>query len=174
MNKKAEINRVVRESICEALICLMKKKPFVAISITELIEKAGVARATYYRNFESKEDVAREYIFNVTSEIADESFDVSNLATRERVHLYWQYIDRYKDTLVLYYRAGLGDLLVNWLSDLAFYKFDMSKISADEELYFTAFIGALYNVSRRWIMDGAHVPYERMAENFEKVIPKRI
>lgn len=55
---KAEYSKTL---IMNAFYSLMKKKPFQEISITEISEIAGVSRLTFYRNFESKEDVIFEY-----------------------------------------------------------------------------------------------------------------
>ena len=52
---------VVEESITTALLELMAKKDFSKISITEIVQKAGVSRVTYYRHFDSKEDVLLTY-----------------------------------------------------------------------------------------------------------------
>lgn len=54
MNKKQETNAFVKECITEALLKLMNEKAISDITITELVERAGVARASFYRNFASK------------------------------------------------------------------------------------------------------------------------
>lgn len=50
-----------RQWILEALIILMKEKAFDKISITDITEKAGVARLTFYRNYETKEEILLDY-----------------------------------------------------------------------------------------------------------------
>lgn len=50
-------NLIVRESIESAMIRLMDKKPFGSITVSEIVEKAGVSRVSYYRNYYRKEDV---------------------------------------------------------------------------------------------------------------------
>ena len=50
-------NLIVRECIEKALVELMKKKPFGEITISEIVQKAGVSRVSYYRNYYYKEDV---------------------------------------------------------------------------------------------------------------------
>ena len=62
MNKKQEANEFVKECITTALLQIMEGKDFEAITITELTRKAGVGRVSFYRNFESKEDVIRQYL----------------------------------------------------------------------------------------------------------------
>ena len=57
MRRKSINNQIIRESITEALLILMESKPFARITVMELTEKAGVGRVTFYRNFESKEEV---------------------------------------------------------------------------------------------------------------------
>ena len=54
-----EMNRYVRAQLLQALIDLVQKKPFSEITVSELAQRAGVARATFYRNYRVKEDVLR-------------------------------------------------------------------------------------------------------------------
>lgn len=57
MDKRKEANLHVKTSIINALIDLMKEKSFDAISVSEITARAGVSRVSYYRNFDSKEDI---------------------------------------------------------------------------------------------------------------------
>ncbi len=51
--KKEEID----SRITNALISLMEEKDYNSISITDITSKAGLSRVTYYRHFDTKEDV---------------------------------------------------------------------------------------------------------------------
>lgn len=55
---KAETSKTL---IMDAFYSLIKKTPIQEISITQIAEAAGVSRMAFYRNFESKEDVAFAY-----------------------------------------------------------------------------------------------------------------
>ena len=57
MNRVNCTNIIVKESITQALLILMESKDFQKITITEIVNKAGVARMSFYRNYDSKEDV---------------------------------------------------------------------------------------------------------------------
>lgn len=57
MDKRKQENMRVKESITKSLLNLMHQKSFSEISISELIRNAGVARVSFYRNYDSKEDV---------------------------------------------------------------------------------------------------------------------
>ncbi|HAX72260.1 MAG TPA: TetR/AcrR family transcriptional regulator [Firmicutes bacterium] len=60
-------NAITKESMFTALMRLMQEKSFSQISITEISQKAGVSRMSYYRNYQSKEDIITTYL--------DELFD---------------------------------------------------------------------------------------------------
>ena len=55
-------NAYVKEHITTAILELLREKPIGEISVSELCELAGIGRASFYRNFESKEDIIREYV----------------------------------------------------------------------------------------------------------------
>lgn len=52
-----EKNTYVKSKILESTISLLSKKKISEISISEVVEDAMVARASFYRNFQSIEDV---------------------------------------------------------------------------------------------------------------------
>ncbi len=58
---------VSQKLITDALIALIHEKGYRHITITELCERAGVARRTFYRNFDTVEDVLR-YLGGTTIE----------------------------------------------------------------------------------------------------------
>ena len=60
MDKRVEANRETKVRITYALVSLLASKKLSDISVTDIVERAGVARASYYRNFSSKEDVLAE------------------------------------------------------------------------------------------------------------------
>lgn len=52
----------VKGKITEALLHLMKQVPFSEISITQIVQTAGVGRASFYRNYKDKEDVLTQHM----------------------------------------------------------------------------------------------------------------
>ena len=60
-------NRQVQRTkswIFEALMLLMDGKPYSKITISDIADKAGIARPTFYRNYDDKDDVVFEYLRN--------------------------------------------------------------------------------------------------------------
>ncbi len=62
MRRKEMNEERIREYIAEALLILLKKKSYQEITIGEIAEKAGVNRSSYYRHFETREDIIRYYL----------------------------------------------------------------------------------------------------------------
>ncbi|MBR2811190.1 MAG: TetR/AcrR family transcriptional regulator C-terminal domain-containing protein [Solobacterium sp.] len=56
-----EKNTYVKQQITKALISLMKKKKITDISISEICDKAQVGRASFYRNYDAKEEVIEKH-----------------------------------------------------------------------------------------------------------------
>ena len=57
---------MVMESLTEALLQLMRTKPLSEISVSELCDKAGVSRVSYYRNYNSMADILVRHLNSCT------------------------------------------------------------------------------------------------------------
>lgn len=55
-------NAYVVRQLTDALVELLAEKPLGAVTVSELCERAQVGRASFYRNFSSKEDVLRAHV----------------------------------------------------------------------------------------------------------------
>ena len=53
-------NTYVKKQITAALLDLLKEKPLSDISVSELTTKAEIGRVSFYRNYQSKEDILKE------------------------------------------------------------------------------------------------------------------
>ena len=74
--KTTKPNRQVQRTkswIFEAVMLLMDEKPYDKITVSDITEKAGIARQTFYRNYNDKDDVVFEYIAKIFSA---ESFSI--------------------------------------------------------------------------------------------------
>ena len=53
-------NTWVKRQITAALLDLLREKKIGDISVSELTDRAGVGRVSFYRNYQTKEDILRE------------------------------------------------------------------------------------------------------------------
>ena len=51
MDKRKLANQQVKDRLLAALIDFAGRKDWSKVTVTELVEQAGVARASFYRNF---------------------------------------------------------------------------------------------------------------------------
>ena len=76
LQKSTSHNKQVQRTrswIFDALMLLMDEKPYEEITVSDIAEKAGVARPTFYRNFNDKDEVVLRYINNTFSTEIDEN-----------------------------------------------------------------------------------------------------
>ena len=67
MQKSSKHSRQVQRTkswIFDALMLLMDEMPYSKISVSDISEKAGIARTTFYHNYDEKDDVLFEYLIN--------------------------------------------------------------------------------------------------------------
>ena len=99
--------------IYQALIELMKQKPYDRITITDITKKAGVSRMAYYRNYQEKDDILIEHFRGIIARTND------RLAT-ESLKEYWTgYVQRsYQDPIVDHImQAGLLGRVLDLMLD---------------------------------------------------------
>jgi AcrR family transcriptional regulator len=70
LKKSDKPNRQVERTkawIFYSLMLLMDEKPYNKITVSDICEKAGIARPTFYRNFSDKDDVIFEYLMHTVN-----------------------------------------------------------------------------------------------------------
>ena len=84
-----ENKAITREAIEISLLQLLEKKDLKKITISELVERAGVSRAAFYRNYGSKEEILKS-IFESSIAKITKSLDGYNLKTD--LYQVWVYL----------------------------------------------------------------------------------
>lgn len=64
-----ESHKLTLECIRTALLYLMAQKSYDKITITDIINRSGVSRAAFYRNYSSKEDVLQDAMRELTDQL---------------------------------------------------------------------------------------------------------
>lgn len=89
-------NAYVIEHITDALLKLLREKPIEAISISELCGQAGIGRASFYRNFNSREDILRSYIHQLFQEWAAEVPPEENRPLSELLRSLFSHFEKHR------------------------------------------------------------------------------
>ena len=167
-------NEAARSAIVEALFTLMETERFSSISVLQIVEEAGVARMSYYRNFESKEQVIEAYVDRLHSELiaqseksaADAQGADGLLDEKTLVHGFKHSLERMrveKRKILALINAGFATTLQRMMDGYLEERLgDMPARSIERyELYFAS--GALLNVLVNWLEQGAKESPEDMA-----------
>ena len=107
-----------RDCMVQALIQLLKTKSLSNITITELTERAGVSRMTYYRNYHSLDEIFSSYLKDLVESYRQDVAtwpDKGNYNdSRNMLHCY-EYFNHYKEFIACLVQTGLGHLLLQAL-----------------------------------------------------------
>lgn len=60
-----------REWTFQALLLLLEKQPYEEITISQIAQKAGITRQTFYRHYRTKDDVISFYLDNMILALQD-------------------------------------------------------------------------------------------------------
>ena len=165
MNKGREANLRVKEAITNTLFALMQKKSLSEITITELVTGAGVARASFYRNYTSKEDVLLTLIRDILEQYRGE-LKQGNFFTYENVLLSFQYFKRYRTYVLDLYRSGFLAVLLEELNRFHESVAGTMPSSSIEKYQLYLYIGALFNTALVWLPESDVTSPEAMAGFF--------
>lgn len=161
MNKKQEANAFVKECITTALIQMLEEQSFEDISITELVKKAGVGRVSFYRNFDSKEDVLRKHLQALLEEWAKQYEDVKDY---NLVQAIFEHYYKNRDFCILLYERGLSHISLASVKEACGAKPEQPNVIA----YTAAFIAyGLYGWIEEWFKRGMQETPEEMAKLWE-------
>ncbi|MBS5451253.1 MAG: TetR/AcrR family transcriptional regulator [Coriobacteriia bacterium] len=78
-------NEQARNRLVNALFTLMGRMRFSEITVSDLVREAGVARITYYRNFEAKEDIVEAYMEGLHRAIVQEDASPGTAASAKKL-----------------------------------------------------------------------------------------
>lgn len=169
MGRNEKVHTFLMDCIADALIEIMKTKPFEKITADEIVEVAGVGRATYFRNFCSKQEVLT-YKFMRHWEINSEKrklkerkkFDIDNAVDFFEINYLL------KDVFDVVYSAEQQATLYD-----AFYRIMVLQAQNEnrQECYRERFYSyGLFGLLDEWIRNGYTEAPQEMAETLKKII----
>ena len=111
----------------DALLELMREKSYNQISVSELSAKADLSRRTFYRLFNSLDEILLFHIHDLWSQKSNElysSSDKSYLHTSEFALHFWY---ENKELTILLYQNGLVNIMQQFINDISFEIYHIQK-----------------------------------------------
>ncbi len=176
--------RAVRsaEAIYEALVTLMAQKEFDKIKVSEIVEQAQIGRATFYRNFDTQEDVLRWRC----DQIADKLIPYITSFTRSQPNTsritYLKPILRffYLDSTIieLLIEAGRIDILQvvvqEWLERSSLKAIALLDVPETYLNYWVALrSAAMVSILVQWVKEGKQHAPDDLADGLAKLISEK-
>jgi len=180
-------NRQVQRTkswIFDAIMLLMDEKPYSKITVSDITEKAGIARQTFYYTYNDKDDVIFDYMMN-TFNTDLMSIETSKKGEKQDTIVFifdYQYMVNNKN--VLKKILSVNDIKSRIFHDLQQYPMSLmdnykKKLSAEEYLIgryklcyqITGFLSLFFD----WFINDMPMPVERLIPMINSMnIPKAV
>jgi len=149
MGRKSATNILAKECIVSAILILTKDKPLSSVTVTELCEKAGVSRMTFYRNYDSIEDIFLSALYEIFDNYRNDegiSSPDGEFFDKEYLGHFFDYVYEHRELLDGIIKCGYGLTFLEMITDYVKKKW----LANEDEYKLIAFSGALFNSCVYW------------------------
>lgn len=169
-------NKPVNTLIKDAFMELMNRKYYMDITVTDVVNEAHVARASFYRNFNSMNDVLTEIIDDMTDNINGTLIPVlsSNDESEWREFLFnFIYDFRAKQkSLMTGYPSNVSIILFRLNEKLSQLRNNLSDEKIDDKYRLPARFGLIVMILKNWVNTGMKESPEELVNYLIKLIPE--
>ena len=163
----ARSRKSVRERMKDAYLKLLRKMRYTDITVTDVVNEAGISRISYYRTFGSLEDILEECIDDSFADIAEVIKPVSPEEKKQA----WKklicklYSEMLTDTQPISLVVPENAPLILTKVNAKLYALLNGTSMTDEEKYIIyANFGVVTSVGRQWLNDRFSTPLEDICE----------
>lgn len=187
MNNKKDL-RIIKTQKClyDALVNLMKDRPFEEIKVSDICNEAMINRSTFYAHYNDKYELLADYIKDLkellTKEL-DKNKNISNTKEYylEMIRLLLNHIEDRKNTYIevminnknsitmdIFYDVINADITKRIKNDGA------NKGKIPSEIIAKFYIGAVFNVSTEWLKKDRKYTREDLLMYLDRLIPNEL
>lgn len=167
----------------DALISLMREKDFKKITITDLVQRADLNRGTFYKHFQTKEELLNELIDDVMEDLITsyrapylrtDQFSINELTTTtvkifEHVASYSEFYSMIVNSNVL---PGFQDRIIHVFTQLTSQEIIMDQVNEriNRELLTSYNVYALFGLIVSWVKGGFKYTPAHMTEQLIEIL----
>ncbi len=162
INPKTKFTRMC---ISEAILSLLETTDFAKLKISDIVRKAGVARASFYKYYDSPYAALTDYLGIIIGEYMQESRSGQERASfLEKSHILYSlnFFDRYASFFLVLARQKLHGILLDGINRFMLDHIQTAKHLSVYELY--SYAGSLLNTFLKWEEDGKKDSAEEVAD----------
>ncbi|MBS9335277.1 TetR/AcrR family transcriptional regulator [Fructobacillus sp. M1-13] len=176
MNYGQQENIRVKEQIVDGLFSELAVKSFSEITVASLIEAAGVARASYYRNFNSKEEILRFYLNQLITKRRENHHTPSwtrEAVEKELIDLF-DFFFKQKDRFLLLFNSGLSAYIFEFFQLLPLEQGRKKKSPFANPYLLPLFTGAIPSILFTWLKKDNPESSEKIAKMVLSLLPEQL
>jgi AcrR family transcriptional regulator len=163
--------------LTDALLTLMGEKAYREISITEICTRADLSRRTFYRLYESKEDILKGYADSLCQRYFELFTKQDDLSLANVAYIFFSFWKVYKDFLLILHQQNLVHILLFKFNELlpnvyVKHKAQLLKTKDRKNIEYVAFYnaGGFWNLLIKWLEDGCAKSPEDMSAIVNEVL----
>ncbi|MGN0629336.1 MAG: TetR/AcrR family transcriptional regulator [Oscillospiraceae bacterium] len=165
MKKDYKERMVVQEWMAKALIELMKTQSYDSITVTEIAERAGVSRMTYYRNYVSKDNILISYCRYLSELFAKKMRDKKDIISEDYWLVMFSFVSENIDYVDALINSGKEKILLDIMNENA------EKAFPKEQLSLAKFcVGGSYNILIDWLKFNRERSVEEMSKLMKSLV----
>lgn len=188
MNNNKKDLRVAKTQkyLYDALVNLMKDRPFEEIKVSDICNEAMINRSTFYAHYNDKYELLADYIKDLKESLTKELAKNKNISNTkeyylEMIRLLLNHIEDKKDTYIevminnknsitmdIFYDVIDADITKRIKNDSA------NKGEIPSEILAKFYIGAVFNVSTEWLKKDRKYTREDLLMYLDHLIPDEL
>ncbi len=171
MRRKNHSEKFINNCFAEALLQLMKTQSFDRITVTDICQRAGIGRATFYRHFPSsscKEDVLTAYAVTLWEEY---TADRKEQLAKTPWIIFMNYIYDCRE----FYSALAGKALITVLFSIFYKTIGPAEGDSPEESTIKAgMAGSAFGMAYHWIESDFPSTPQEIADKIAEIAKEKI
>ncbi|MBR4628615.1 MAG: TetR/AcrR family transcriptional regulator [Ruminococcus sp.] len=166
-----------KAEICNALLRLMDEHPYEEITVKQIALESKLVRKTFYRNFDSKDDVLDAILDQLIDEYKDRLIEANQITP---IEIIFSFCSEHKEQLLLFDKNNMMYRVLQKLNEALPVKHDelvaLGLVPADffrgldPSYLITMNIGSVWNVICRWTHGGMKDDPKQIIEEMNKFI----
>lgn len=158
---------------------LMDKEQYSEITISEIAKTADLSRRTFYRIFNSKEEILQQYFLNICEEYVSCYNKEEHYTLKEIVQTYFSFWEKHMDFLILIQKNHLFYFLLDNFNQTLpllhnMIRADMYSNQTETTIALLASSGALWNILEKWIQLENRPSPQEMSEMVLNIIQRNL
>lgn len=151
INKLNEKTKFTRMCISEAIVALLKTTEFGRLKISDIVKKAGVARASFYKYYDSPYAALTDYLQIIIAEYVEANKALARkfrFLEYEDILFSLQFFDKYVNYFLTLAKCKLHGILLDGINCFMAENLQMGRKMSIYEMY--SYAGGLLNTFLKW------------------------